>query len=95
MNKIKVLHIVPNMQAGGLETFIMNIMYNIDRKKIQFDFLVHYKERKFYDDEIESLGGKFTNNVTNKTKYLIVGNKGNPCWAFSCYGRKIGTTGGI
>lgn len=58
MNKIKVLHIVPNMQAGGLETFIMNIMYNIDRKKIQFDFLVHYKERKFYDNEIESLGGK-------------------------------------
>lgn len=38
---------------------------------------------------IESLGGEFKNNVTNKTKYLIVGNKGNPCWAFSCYGRKI------
>lgn len=38
---------------------------------------------------IESLGGEFKNNVTNKTKYLVVGNKGNPCWAFSCYGRKI------
>lgn len=29
------------------------------------------------------------NNVTNKTRYLIVGNAGNPCWAYSCYGRKI------
>lgn len=38
---------------------------------------------------IESFGGHFKNNITNKTRYLIVGNKGNPCWAFSCYGRKI------
>ena len=40
-------------------------------------------------DVIESFGGYFKNNITNKTRYLIVGNKGNPCWAFSCYGRKI------
>ena len=26
--------------------------------KIQFDFLVVYKEKQFYDDEIEKLGGK-------------------------------------
>ena len=38
---------------------------------------------------IESLGGKYNNNLVNKTRYLIVGNNGNPCWAFSCYGRKI------
>lgn len=34
-------------------------------------------------------GGDFKNNITNKTRYLIVGNDGNPCWAYSCYGRKI------
>lgn len=45
--------------------------------------------RKEISDLIVSLGGKFSNNVTNKTRYLIVGNDGNPCWAFSCYGRKI------
>lgn len=38
---------------------------------------------------IKSLGGIFGSNVTKKTRYLIVGNAGNPCWAFSCYGRKI------
>ena len=53
---IKILHVVPNMQAGGLETFIMNIMRNIS-DEVEFDFLVHYKEKKFYDDEIERLGG--------------------------------------
>jgi NAD-dependent DNA ligase len=34
-------------------------------------------------------GGSFNNNVTKKTDYLIVGGEGNPCWAFSCYGRKV------
>ena len=38
---------------------------------------------------IEDLGGKFNNGITKQTRYLIVGNNGNPCWAFSCYGRKI------
>ena len=28
-------------------------------------------------------------SVTTKTDYLIVGNAGNPCWAYACYGRKI------
>lgn len=39
--------------------------------------------------EIERLGGKFRPSVSGKTDYLVVGNAGNPCWAYSCYGRKI------
>ena len=38
---------------------------------------------------IENQGGTFNNNVTKKTDYLIVGGEGNPCWAYSCYGRKV------
>ena len=38
---------------------------------------------------IESLGGICRNNVSAKTNYLVVGNAGNPCWAYACYGRKI------
>lgn len=34
-------------------------------------------------------GGHYNDRVTNKTDYLIVGADGNPCWAFSCYGRKV------
>ena len=40
-------------------------------------------------EEVERLGGIFRNSVNKKTDYLIVGNAGNPCWAYSCYGRKI------
>ena len=40
-------------------------------------------------DKIVSLGGIFRTGVSTKTDYLIVGNAGNPCWAYSCYGRKI------
>lgn len=38
---------------------------------------------------IASRNGIFRNNVSKKTNYLVVGNNGNPCWAYSCYGRKI------
>jgi len=38
---------------------------------------------------IEDLGGTFVNNVKQDLNYLVVGNSGNPCWAFSCYGRKV------
>lgn len=34
-------------------------------------------------------GGYYAENVTKKLNYLVVGASGNPCWAYSCYGRKI------
>lgn len=55
---IRVLMINYKMQCAGIEAFIMNMYRNIDKSKVQFDFLVHYTEHQFYDDEIESLGGK-------------------------------------
>lgn len=39
--------------------------------------------------KINELGGIYRESVSSKTDYLVVGNAGNPCWAFSCYGRKI------
>lgn len=38
---------------------------------------------------VNSLGGRFNGDVSKKVDYLIVGNSGNPCWAYACYGRKI------
>lgn len=38
---------------------------------------------------VEELGGIIRGSVSSKTDYLIVGNAGNPCWAYACYGRKI------
>lgn len=55
---IRVLQCVNNMHRAGLETMLMNYYRQIDRAKIQFDFLTHRPERSDYDDEIEALGGK-------------------------------------
>lgn len=55
---VRVLHIVTNMDRGGLETMLMNYYRHMDREKIQFDFLEHRRDRAAYDDEIESLGGR-------------------------------------
>ena len=45
--------------------------------------------RKAFAEKISSIGGKYKDNISPKTDYLIIGNEGNPCWAFSCYGRKV------
>lgn len=55
---IRILQCVNDMHRAGLETMLMNYYRNIDRDKIQFDFLTHRPERSDYDDEIEKLGGK-------------------------------------
>lgn len=54
---IRVLQVVTLMERAGLETRIMDIYRNIDRSKIQFDFLTHRMEEGDYDAEIKSLGG--------------------------------------
>lgn len=55
---IRVLNLFTIMNRGGAETMVMNYYRNIDRNKIQFDFLVHRNEKGAYDDEIKSLGGR-------------------------------------
>lgn len=54
----RILHILDSMGVGGIQTFIMNVYRSIDREKIQFDFLLHHRHEKSFDDEIISLGGK-------------------------------------
>lgn len=34
-------------------------------------------------------GAKVVTTVSPVLNYLVVGSNGNPCWAYSCYGRKI------
>ena len=46
------------MNAGGAETYLMKIYRDIDRSSYQMDFCINVKEKCFYEDEINSLGGK-------------------------------------
>ena len=63
---IRILHIVGRMDRGGIETMIMNWYRNIDRSKVQFDFLAHYGKEAEYNEEIRSLGGKIYEMPTLK-----------------------------
>lgn len=53
---IRILHVIGGLNLGGAENFLMNIYRNIDRSKIQFDFLVN--RGGAFEDEIKELGGK-------------------------------------
>lgn len=57
MAPIRVLQVVTHMERGGLESMLMTYYRQIDRERVQFDFLVHRQERAAFDDEIEALGG--------------------------------------
>jgi hypothetical protein len=45
--------------------------------------------REELHDKVLGLGGRVTNGISKKLNYLIIGAKGNPCWAYACYGRKV------
>lgn len=55
---IRVLHVVGIMNCGGTESMLMTYYRQLDKSKIQFDFLVQSENKGFYDEEIKSLGGK-------------------------------------
>ena len=55
---IKILQIVGGMHRGGIETWLMHVLRNIDRDLFQIDFMAHSVESCEYDDEIRSLGSR-------------------------------------
>lgn len=74
MEPIRILNVVGRMDRGGIETLIMNVYRQIDRSKVQFDFLAHYgKENADYNEEIRALGGRIYEmpviKTTTKTYY--------------------------
>ena len=56
MASIRVLHCVAGLDHGGYESLIMNLYRNIDREKVQFDFVSSFPG--VYEPEIEALGGR-------------------------------------
>lgn len=71
---IRILHIGMSPNPGGVENFVMNVYRNIDRNKIQFDFLVdHNVDKIAYEDEIISLGGKVYKSYYRRKEFLRKG----------------------
>ncbi len=58
METIRVLHVLGSLELGGAESRIMDLYRNIDKEKVQFDFLVHTTREGHYEEEVRSLGGR-------------------------------------
>lgn len=58
---VRVLHVLGTTRLGGAESRIMDLYRNMDRSRVQFDFLVHTKETGYFDKEIGELGGRIFN----------------------------------
>ena len=55
---IRILHVLGNTNLGGAESRTMDLYRHIDRKRVQFDFLVHTGQEGHFDKEIQELGGR-------------------------------------
>ncbi len=84
---IRVAQVLGKMLGGGVESFIMNYYRNIDRNKVQFDFIIDSDSTVIPRDEIINLGGriievppyqhifkyiKFVTKVFKENNYKIV-----------------------
>lgn len=68
---IRVAHIIDVMDNGGIEAVVMNYYRNIDKEKVQFDFITSDVSSLPQKEEIERLGGKIyiTPRFTKIFKY--------------------------
>lgn len=55
---LHVLHVFGKLNRGGAESRVMDLYRNMDRTKVQFDFVQHTDRVCDFQPEIEQLGGK-------------------------------------
>lgn len=99
-NKIRIAQILGIMDSGGIESCVMNYYRNIDRNKIQFDFIVCEGSKLPYKEEIKKLGGhiyivphykhiikyiKSVREILRKNNYRIVHAEMNSMSVFPLY----------
>ncbi len=47
-----------DLQAGGITTLILSICEQLDRRKVNFDYLVYRDQEEFGDSRVKALGGR-------------------------------------
>ncbi len=70
---IKVLQIGMTNNMGGIETYLINYYRNIDKNRVQFDFINIYDEELCFQSELESMGARVyqvANYYKRPLKYL-------------------------
>lgn len=71
---IKILHYGITNNLGGIETYLYNLVKNIDKNKYQMDFLVVGKEKPCFYDELKNMGCNFY-YITPRTQNPRTGRK--------------------
>lgn len=54
---LRILQVMGKMDRGGAEAMVMTLHRQVDRKRVQFDYVVH-NEPGHFDAEIRQLGGR-------------------------------------
>lgn len=100
---LRIAQVMGKMVGGGVEAVVMNYYRNIDRTKIQFDFLVDSDSTNIPKEEIEALGGRVIivppyqkivpyirdlKKVLKKNQYQIVHSHINTLSVFPLYAAK-------
>ena len=68
---IKVLAIVCQMNRGGLECRMMDILRFIDRTKVCIDLFTYREDKGYFDDEVTALGSKIYYNKPLTVRNMI------------------------
>lgn len=58
LKPLRVLHVLGSLNRGGVETWLMHVLRNIERERFHFDFLVHDPAPGEYDEQARSLGSR-------------------------------------
>ncbi|SEO26758.1 Glycosyltransferase involved in cell wall bisynthesis [Mucilaginibacter gossypiicola] len=74
--KIKVLNVLGGLTAGGVETWLYNVLGQVDFNKYQIDFMTFSDKKGVYDDLVTAMGCKVyyqpkTKNVLKVAQYYI------------------------
>lgn len=67
---LRVLQVVGGLGPGGIESFLMSVYRQIDRNKVQFDFMVPEEVEYHYSHEVRELGGRIYPIHYGKKDYL-------------------------
>lgn len=101
---IRIAQIMGKMNSGGVESVVMNYYRNIDKNKVQFDFIVDEDSQNIPIEEIENMGGKIIKvppyknivsymnilkNILKKENYKIVHSHLNTLSVFPLYVAKM------
>lgn len=87
INELEIENLRKELNIGGLCSVDPKII--VKNKSFCFTGTSSNMTRNEFAGKVQELGGFYNDRITNSTDFLIVGNDSNPCWAFSCYGRKI------